>query len=100
MLFAVALVVALCGYAAGAPLGTALAGEPAPEIAYRLDLNTADAARLQLLPGIGPVTAGAIIEYRSEHGPFGDISELDEVPGIGPKRIEMIRPFVTISPRN
>jgi competence protein ComEA len=100
LLFVFAFLVSLCSYASGAPLQTALAGTPAPQAAYRLDLNGADAARIELLPGMGPVTARAIVEYRREHGPFSAVSGLEEVPGIGPKRIEMVRPFVTLGPGN
>ncbi len=58
----------------------------------RLNVNTATDYELAMLPGIGPVTARAIIDWRTEHGPFRSLEELKEVKGIGPKTIEGIRP--------
>jgi len=60
----------------------------------QVDLNTASAARLQQIPGIGPVTAQRIVEYRRKHGPFRTPDDLDAVPGIGAKTIRQIRPYV------
>lgn len=57
-----------------------------------IDVNTADAAELQRLPGVGPVTAGAIIAGR----PYRSVEELDRVRGIGPKTLEKLRPFVVV----
>jgi len=51
------------------------------------------------LPGIGPVLAGRIVSYRVEKGPFTDISEVKEVPGIGEKRYERIEPWVRAGSR-
>lgn len=68
------------------------AAEPqAPEqgtSAGPIDVNTADAAALMELPGIGPAKAAAIIAYREEHGPFGSMEELDEVKGISARMVE------------
>ena len=58
------------------------------------DINSADAAELQLLPGIGEVKAAAIIEYRLGSGPFSDVEELLEVPGIGPAVLDGLRDYV------
>jgi competence protein ComEA len=58
-------------------------------------LATATAAELDELPGVGPVTAQNIIDYRTEHGPFRSVDDLDAVPGIGPARIEQLRELVT-----
>lgn len=60
----------------------------------KINLNTATAQALAALPGIGPITAARIIEFRQKHGPFKKIADLDAVKGIGPKTIEKIRPFV------
>ena len=49
-----------------------------------LNLNTATAADLDTLPGIGPVLAERILEHRRVHGPFRSVEQLDDVPGIGP----------------
>ncbi|MCY4088431.1 MAG: ComEA family DNA-binding protein [Actinomycetia bacterium] len=61
-----------------------------------LALNSATAAELEALPGIGPVTAQKIIEFRQTHGAFRSVEELDAIPGIGPARIEQVRKLVTV----
>ena len=59
-----------------------------------IDINSAGAEELDLLPGIGPVKAAAIIDYRAEHGPFSGVQELLEVPGIGEATLEGLRDYV------
>jgi len=66
---------------------TALAG---------VNINTASRGELESLPGIGPSKAGAIVEYRGANGPFTDIEQLDNVPGIGPATMSNLRPLVTL----
>jgi competence protein ComEA len=61
-----------------------------------VDLNTADAATLETLPGVGPVTAGAILTWRDQHGGFTAVEELLEVDGIGDATLAQIAPHVTI----
>ncbi|QDU71952.1 ComEA family DNA-binding protein [Mucisphaera calidilacus] len=63
----------------------------------RIDVNAAPAADLQLLPGIGPKLSENIIEHRERHGPFTTITQLDDVPRIGPKTLERLRPWVTLN---
>ena len=61
-----------------------------------LNVNTADAAALEELPGIGPALAAAIVEHRRQSGPFTAVDELVEVSGIGPAKLEQIRPLATV----
>ena len=61
-----------------------------------VSLNTADQASLESLPGVGPVTATAILQWRSEHGPFTAIEQLLEVSGIGEATLAEIQPHVTL----
>ncbi|MCC6661689.1 MAG: helix-hairpin-helix domain-containing protein [Phycisphaerales bacterium] len=71
-------------------------GAPEEEAAGLLDLNTASAAQLELLPSIGPSLARRIVEYRGANGKFGSVSDLDKVSGIGPLTLEKVRPLVTV----
>jgi competence protein ComEA len=62
------------------PAGSAAA----PAASGKVDLNMATTADLDALPGIGPVLAQRIVDYRTQQGPFRSVDELDDVPGIGP----------------
>jgi len=57
-------------------------------------LNSATEADLDALPGVGPVTAQKILDFRQHHGAFGSVDELDAIPGIGPKRLDQLRGLV------
>ena len=61
-----------------------------------INLNTATQAQLETLPGVGPVTAQAILVWRSKNGPFTSVAQLQEVDGIGPKTFAKIEPYVTV----
>jgi competence protein ComEA len=77
--------------------GAVGAGAPASGVAAGpVHLNTATADQLDSLPGIGPVTAQKILDYRQQHGAFSSVDELDAVPGIGPTRLEELRPLVDL----
>lgn len=83
--------------AAAVPVPSAYAAAPGSEASAPLvSLNTADQAALETLPGVGPVTAGAILQWRDEHGPFTAVDQLLEVSGIGEKTLAQIAPFVTL----
>jgi competence protein ComEA len=72
------------------------AGDAAPAgPAGPLRLSTATLDQLDALPGVGPVTAQRILDYREEHGGFASVDDLDAVPGIGPARLEQLRELVT-----
>lgn len=60
----------------------------------QVNVNTASLSELLTLPGIGETKAKAIIEYRSTHPPFTNVEQLDDVPGIGPATITLLRPYV------
>ncbi len=57
-------------------------------------LNSATLEQLDELPGVGPVTAQKILDYRQQHGAFGSVDELDAIAGIGPARLEQLRGLV------
>ena len=69
--------------------GSAQAGPAGP-----VHLNTATLEQLDALPGVGPVTAQKILDYREKHGAFSSVDELDAIPGIGPARLEQLRELV------
>ncbi|MGI8886800.1 MAG: helix-hairpin-helix domain-containing protein [Gaiellaceae bacterium] len=75
---------------AGEDLGAATAG-----LGAKTSLASATAEELDELPGVGPVTAQKILDYRAEHGPFRSVDDLDAVPGIGPTRVKQLRDLVT-----
>ena len=80
-----------------APVGAAASGAPAasPTIAL-VDLNSADQPTLETLPGVGPVTAQKILQWRAENGAFTAVDELLEIDGIGDATLAEIAPFVTV----
>ena len=71
-------------------------GTSAPEGTSLVNLNTADQAALETLPGVGPVTAGAILAWRTDNGGFTSVDELLEVDGIGEATLEDLAPLVTL----
>lgn len=76
-------------------------GETVPveiEPVKKLDLNEATLSELEKLPGIGFILAQAILNYKDEHGPFSSLDDLNQVPGIGPDRIDGIKELVEIVP--
>jgi competence protein ComEA len=66
--------------------------------AGRVNINTATVSELNALPGIGPTTAQAIVDYRIQHGPFQIIQDIQNVPGIGPATYDRIKNYITLEP--
>jgi competence protein ComEA len=65
-------------------------------VGAQIDLNTADQAALEAIPGIGPVKAQAILAYREEIGTFTSVEQLLEVDGIGPATLESVHSYVRV----
>ena len=63
--------------------------------AAKVSLASATLEQLDALPGIGPVTAQKILDWRQTHGPLRSVDDLDAIPGIGPARVEQLRDLVT-----
>lgn len=77
------------------PAPTAEAAEPdGGELTGPLNINTATAAELELLPGIGPALAERIIAHREAYGPFASIERIQDVSGIGPAKFDAIRELI------
>lgn len=63
----------------------------------KIDVDRADVIDLTRLPRVGPALAQRIVAWREQHGAFGGVARLDSVPGIGPKLMDALRPYVTFS---
>jgi competence protein ComEA len=79
----------------GPPGSAAGVGASGPGSGMKVSLASATVEQLDELPGVGPVTAQKIVDWRTTHGPFRSVDDLDDVPGIGPARIEQLRDLVT-----
>jgi competence ComEA-like helix-hairpin-helix protein len=75
-------------------LSPCLANKKPP--AAPVNLNTATSEELQLVPGIGPVTAEKILQMRKSYGAFKSVDDLSAIRGIGPKRLEKMRKYLTV----
>ena len=87
------IIVPAAGAAAGGPAGP---GASAAAPGRPLNLNTATPEQLDQLDGVGPATAQKIVAYRQAHGGFRSVSELDQVPGIGEKKLAALKDRVRV----
>ena len=71
-------------------------GEAEAPISFPMNINRANAEQLALLPGIGPITAEAIVQHRDTHGPFETIEDIQDVSGIGPSTFETLKALIDI----
>jgi competence protein ComEA len=79
------------------PRHGAVAAATAPQApAQPVDLNTATLEQLDTLDGVGPTTAQKILDFRTAHGGFGSVDELDQIPGIGEKKLAALREQVRV----
>lgn len=86
---------ALVALAVGGWLGWREATRPRGALpSARLDVDAATAAELEVLPGVGPSLAAAIVADRRAHGPFGGVAALDRVKGVGPALVRKLAPHV------
>jgi competence protein ComEA len=98
----IATALAICLVLAGAPAASAAAApHAAPKAgaseARPIDINTADGAALESVPGIGKSLSQRILAFREKNGPFQSVDDLLKVQGIGEKSIEKLRPYLTVS---
>ena len=81
---------------AQAPIAAPLPVTEPAKTSPKVNLNRAGVDELQMLPGIGPVLAQRMVEWRKAHGRYRTVDDLQEVKGIGKKRLEQLRPLVTV----
>ena len=75
----------------------AMSADATPALTGVVNVNTATADELQLLPGVGESRARAVIALRKQRGGFKSVEQLEEVKGIGPTGLARMRPFVSLS---
>jgi competence protein ComEA len=85
------------GMRAGGGAASSVAGSQPGGGAQAVNINTADAAALDTLPGVGPSTAAKIVADRQANGPFATPDDLGRVPGIGPKKLEQLKPAICVN---
>jgi competence protein ComEA len=91
------VLVLVCAAAAPAAAAPAAAQKPAASEARPVDLNTADSAALETVPGIGKSLSQRILTFREKNGPFQSVDDLLKVQGVGEKSIQKLRPYLTVS---
>jgi len=78
------------------PATSPVAAMPTAKAISKVNLNRASVDELQTLPGVGPVLAQRMVDWRKAHGRYRAVDDLQEVKGIGKKRLEQLRPLVTV----
>jgi competence protein ComEA len=73
-----------------------MSGDRRLTLGLALDLNTATSQDLEALPGIGPVMAQRLVQFRQAHGPFKELKDLLAVSGIGEQKLTKIKPYLTV----
>lgn len=94
---ALALALPVAGRALAAGL-EARSADAAPAVHDPVDVNSADACELAMLPRIGPALAAAIVADRQDRGPFGSLADVDRVKGVGPATLAAIAPHAVARP--
>jgi len=97
---AIALVFVLALASVAAAPGSVAAPVPARSAASEarpVDLNTADSAALESIPGIGKSLSQRIVAFREKNGPFATVDDLLKVQGVGEKSIQKLRPYLTVA---
>jgi len=99
LVHSVSLAAVLVALVAAQPLAAAQSarGSAKPPSTAVVNINTATAADLEALPGIGAKTAARIVEYRQKNGPFKKVEELMNVQGIGEKNFLKLKPQITVA---
>ena len=93
---ALMLVVALAGASAVLAATPPAASKASSEV-HTVDINTADSAALQSVPGIGKSLSQRIVAFREKNGPFQSVDDLLKVQGVGEKSIQKLRPYLTVA---
>lgn len=94
---AITLMLAVSSFALAEDVAPATAGAQQQQVQGVVNINTADAAQLALLPRVGEKAAARIIEYRTQHGPFKKTTDLMQVKGFGAKTLERLSPYLSLS---
>lgn len=94
------LLVVTLGLLAFRGYGNGVGAHPTEATPSQIDLNQADRAALQQVPGIGPALAKKIEEHRRERGLFKSVDELRQVKGVGAATFDKVRPFLRVDPEN
>ena len=94
--FRTRILLGLAAFLALVSLAAAQSKKPLPK--KPIDINTASFQELQQLPGVGPVAANNIMVFRTKSGPFRRVEDLLAVKGFTKKRLEKLRPYMTVAP--